>query len=298
MRWQTIAALVVALGLFAAWRGGPDVPHDPGKAPPLGEAVSNAGWPVGQLAPRGKGIFLQQLSHASGPKNLADRLEYLGMKWVMIQTVRSTFGGGPALSIQLGKMEEHIAALRERGIGVALWGWAEADGWESFADKAAEHVERFDAAGFVVNAERPWKGKGRGKEQEAVDMMYRIRNGMGQGRSLGFTSYGGGPKYHPNFPWQAFATYADMSIPQIYDTKQSLPPSYPPFAVNEWAQMFPRIVPAWGAGDNQTPDTMRLLAQETPIPRDAVCWWELKGLITNTARVNFVRGFSLRQAVA
>jgi hypothetical protein len=142
----------------------------------------------------------------------------------------------------------------------------------------------------MVNAEKPWKGGG--NQDTALNMMQTIKAALGN-RGLGFTSYGGGPPFHPNFPWSEFATYADFGCPQIYDMQNNLSENYPTAAMAHWAELFDVNVPAWTAGSSKTPAGMIDIQDRTPLTRLAACWWSYRAAMNSPGRAQVIRDYKL-----
>lgn len=266
----------------------------------MGAPVKNAGWPVGEPLPRGKGVWVYSVRQASGPENLADRLEWLGCSWVLIQTHRIQ-PNGDRVGMGLDVLEAHVAELRRRGIGVAFWGWPEPSNQPGFVERAVEVCQQHRPVAFVVNAEKPYYPALGGDPDSAGlahEMMQALRAGMPSETLLGFSSYGRAD-VHPNFPFAEFALHSDFGIPQIYDIQNRYKQDYPSRAMSSWEELFAGVVPAWSAGESKTPEQMDSIQDRTPLDSPAGCWWDFKSIISSRSRAAAVRGYSVnREAMA
>jgi hypothetical protein len=273
--WGIVAALGGAAVIASSIRSGSSVP--------------GGGWrgPV----PRGKGIWIYDLDDAKGPQNLAERCEWLGLSWVMVSTHRIEADGTLNYTDTRAKRDEHIAALRERGISVAFWGWPRPAQGAAFADVAAQLIADHKPAGFVVNAEQPWLGGSHGSA--ALSMMKTIRDALGPDRGLAMSSYGAGKVGFSSFPWDEFALHSDIGMPQIYDMYNTLGPEYPARSMQRWGAMFPAVVPVWSAGPSKTAATMRQIQDRTPLDALAASWWSFTLAISSVERAGAIRSYSL-----
>ena len=299
--WKKVAAFLglsaVGVGTAVALSGGDSEPvggttPDDAKPETKGEPVPYPGWTG--VAPRGKGIFVYDLDDATGPENLAQRLQWLGMDWVMLQTHRAEDGKLRNTDTS-AKLQEHITAVREAGIAVAFWGWPEPDRVDDWTERALAFIETYNPVGYVVNAEKPWKGHAIVNANAARVMMEALKAELGTDRGLGFTSYGGGPPNHPNFPWAEFAAFSDFGMPQIYDMSNNLARQYPQRSVGWWSEDYRIVVPAWSAGPSKTPDMMKDIQDRTPLPDAAACWWSFRSAIASPGRAAAVRSYSLER---
>lgn len=140
-----------------------------------------------------------------------------------------------------------------------------------------------------MNAEKPFYSQ---RHADAARELMRKTKAAAGGRPVGLTSFGGGPPYHPRFPWKAFAETSDFGMPQIYDTHHRLPRSYPTMSVRSWKEAgFSPIVPIWGASNRHTPEQMFDIAARTPVTDDAVSWWTFDHAIKSPARTSVVRSY-------
>lgn len=275
-----LVALGLAAGLGAAW-----LVSRAGK--PEEDALATSG-----AMPYGKGIYVYDLDDAQGPDDLAERLRWLDMDWVALQTHR--IENNQLLHTDTAaKRNAHIAAIRQAGIAVWFWGWPKPGRSQDFANVAAQMISAHNPAGFIVNAEKGWR---KSDGAAATAMMATIRAALGSGRGLGFTSFGGANVSVPNFPWEEFARYADFGSPQIYDRNNTYGPGYPPASMERWAKLFGRVSPIWSAGPSKTAGMMDAIQERTPLPYPSASWWTYASALASSSRANAVRSYSLSES--
>lgn len=270
---------------------GPDGPPSEGGSywPPSSGKVQPAGYPVPPL-PAGKGIFVRHVKHGGPPELFAKRCAWMGLRWVMIQAIWQNRGR----SNFVNKTADYAAygeALRAAGVTPWVFGYCIPEAQQQFVDVSMSALDKLGGGpgGIVINPEAEWY---RHHHDDAAHFVELLRSAMG-GLPLGMTSYGGGPPYHPPFPWKAFST-VDFGLPQIYDVKERLGDAYPRNSVKWWTDAGYRCVPVWAAyPKGRTPEQMADIAARTPLPFGAVCWWDLYWLIRTNAkkRIDFVRQY-------
>lgn len=251
-------------------------PIPPGDAPWVGPCVSGM--------PCGKGVFVRHVKHGGDPDLFAKRLSWLGMRWVMIQCIWQE----PDRDVvsNMSRYPEYAAACRARGIEVYAFGWVRPDRWSRFVSTIMHGVHQLAARGTIINPEHPWQGN---HYRAARELMDALKHTHGPERTVGVTTYGGGPGWIESFPFEQFAA-ADFVIPQYYDTRHRLPPTYPVRATKRYlAAGYKNIVPALGAGNKHTPADMVEHFNETPLPISAVCWWDLYWILLSHQRARVVR---------
>ncbi len=102
--------------------------------------------------------------------------------------------------------------LREAGIQVWGWHYIRGDNPLGEADKAIERVQTLQLDGYVIDAEGPYKD--RGKAAAAKKFMTRLREGL-PNKTVALSSYRY-PSYHPQLPWHEFLEQCDYNMPQVY----------------------------------------------------------------------------------
>lgn len=265
-------------------------------------AVAAAGlaWIYRSKAPRGKGFFVRSLVKCSGfcktPEAMAAKLRELGIDWVALAGEDES---GQVATIYPSKLPAYVKALKRAGIKVWIWGWPTPERTDQFAAQVGGLARELDAAGVIVNAEKPYYSP---KHADHAREVMRKTKAASGGKPIGLTSYGGGPPWHPRFPWAAFVETSDFGVPQIYDSQHRLPRDYPSDAVAAWKRAgFRTIVPIWGASSAHTPMQMLDIASRTPITDKGAGWWTLDHALHNKDRTAAVAAYILpsgRQEVA
>ncbi len=286
--WQWVAGLgAAAVGLLAASSStstDADGGEETGPAP-VSPPSPLVGPPVPGL-PQGKGVFVRAISHGGPPELFAERMAYLGMEHVFVQsmfherTVKRV--NDQSRYLELGE--------RLRGVGCVpwVWGWPRPESIDQFIDVSLAAMEKLGAPGLLVNVENPWIRE----PEAAARLMEKCRDAL-DGRPLGITTYGAGPGRISGFPWEAFAS-CDFTVPQWYDMHNSLDAGYPMRALERYrAQGYPNIIPAWSAMSQHPPRLMAQMASESPIPAGAVCWWDLYWLLRSRERTEWVRAYQI-----
>ena len=101
-----------------------------------------------------------------------------------------------------------------------LWGWHYIYLNDPIGEAkiARRMIEKWDLAGYVINAE----GHTKGKDANALTFMRKLRDMVGSDYPLGLSSYRY-PNYHPTLPWKVFLggeDRVDFNAPQVYWLKQ------------------------------------------------------------------------------
>jgi hypothetical protein len=101
-----------------------------------------------------------------------------------------------------------------RKLGIQVWGWhyVRGDNPLAEADKGIERVQTLGLDGYVIDAEGPYKE--RGKAAAAEKFMARLREGLPK-TPIALSSYRF-PSYHRQLPWQQFLEVCDYNMPQVY----------------------------------------------------------------------------------
>lgn len=105
-------------------------------------------------------------------------------------------------------------ARKLRDAGIQVWGWhyVRGDNPVGEASKAIERVQTLQLDGYVIDAEGPYKE--RGKAAAAKIFMSRLREGL-PNKPVALSSYRF-PSYHPQLPWREFLEGCDYVMPQVY----------------------------------------------------------------------------------
>ncbi len=173
--------------------------------------------------PLGKGLTFQNLRTLGSAERTASLLLKWGVSWVKFI--------GESMSPQVhtywpDHLPDYVAACREAGIDVWLWGWPMPGKAEAYCDQMLMELDRTGAHGIVTNSERHWwigNPHGRGREiieAEVHTVGSRIHDIEDEAHA--WSIYGhiniSGDTSEPGFtmPHEAMAEYADFVQPQWY----------------------------------------------------------------------------------
>lgn len=164
--------------------------------------------------PQGKGILIWQLRGCAGGNSLdlAGRAKAAGFTWVAIKVQDGV------RIYQEERLAEAINALKSNGISVWGWGYLYGADWRRSSQARAEAqitiqaVQGYQLAGFLMDAESPYKRQG--SRSWATVYMTTIRTSLPD-IPLGLCSYRY-PSYHPELPWYEFLSRCDFHAPQVY----------------------------------------------------------------------------------
>ena len=123
-----------------------------------------------------------------------------------------------------------------KAAGLQVWGWQYVYGANPAGEalRVIPIIQALDLDGFVVNAEVEYKrvdGASRAKLY-----MQTLRAGVGQDFSIALSTYRW-PTYHPEFPFNAFLEYCDLSMPQVYWMQAHNPTSQLQRTAKEYAEL-------------------------------------------------------------
>lgn len=244
---------VAAIGVFALMGGGGGA-QGPGAPAP------------GLLGPKGKGVFLRAYSHAETPEKLVALLKKMGMTFVFLPITWQRPGGNHR-DYTKGEAA-YVEALKKAGIEIWVWGWPEPAYAQDFVDVMMAAKDRTGARGIVVNAEKPFYGE----DDAARYLASALRT-----ETWALSSYGGGPRNHPGFPWEQFLDFGPViGMPQLYATPGKFGEGYYQRGVDDWAQVgYSDITPTLSATDNHTPQQMAREAYLTGLTGvQGVSYWD------------------------
>lgn len=218
-------------------------------------------------------MFVTALSTCGSAQEMGQKIDDCQLTWLCVERYKSDgingqgekWFNGPQLRDE-GNYT-YRQTLREKNCALWLWGWPApiAGGDQVFIEAMTQSVSDFGAVGLIIDCEKEWKGVPESTFEALLTGLQKI------GVPVGVTSYGGAYNF-PTLPWAAFAK-ASFGVPQIYDSNNNLGPSYPSKAENAWTEKgFAELVPASGAY-RKTPDQMRELLSNTPVPAGAILWW-------------------------
>lgn len=166
--------------------------------------------------PKGKGLFIWQIKLCMGGdvQLIAQQAKALGLQWVAVKIHRGYSGYNYRL-VNGQWVDDYVPALKDAlvALGIELWGWGDVwllDGKRE-ADKIMERMEKFDLAGYLMDAE------GQAKRSPDRNRQARILAAV-----LGMASFAVGlcsyrfPEYHPELPWNELLACCDFHAPQVY----------------------------------------------------------------------------------
>jgi hypothetical protein len=161
----------------------------------------------------GKGFFIWQIGRTENGnvQAIADLAVQSGLSHVLIKIADGVGAyninaSGQDLALSL------VGALRRQNIQV--WGWHYVYGYDPAGEAAiaVQRVQQLGLDGYVIDAEAQYKQPG--KEEAAIDFLEHLRRALPD-CPVALSSYRY-PSYHPDFPWQAFLSRVDLSMPQVY----------------------------------------------------------------------------------
>ncbi|MEX2143105.1 MAG: SH3 domain-containing protein [Anaerolineales bacterium] len=193
------------------------------------------------MIPTGKGVFLWQVKRvrSGDPRLIAGAAHNARLTHVLIKVADGT--NSYNINNGVDMVPNLVAALRARGI--QPWGWQYVYGKNPIAEakKAIQRVKQLNLAGFVVNAEGPFKTKG--MDKVAKTYMTELRKELPK-LTIGLSSYRY-PSYHLDFPFKAFLDFCDVNMPQVYWMDMNNPGQQLQKSVTEFRALMPNqpIVP-------------------------------------------------------
>ena len=156
-------------------------------------------------APSGKGMWIWQVANCENGdvERIVHRATASGLTHVLIKVAdgRSKYNGD--LSVLVNRLID---------AGISVWAWQYTYGThaEEEAGFAATRFGELPYAGFVVDAEKEYKGH----PSRAERYMGRLRELLPDA-AVALSSYYL-PDYHATFPWSEFLAQCDINMPQVY----------------------------------------------------------------------------------
>ncbi len=245
--------------------------------------------------PKGKGVWIDDLvREGKNPAHLIERLKWLDISWIAIEIAWHDSNQDNTHNLEDGSLAVFVPELVAAGIQCWVWGFPSPDRVGRFVE-LVEYAYKVapQVAGVIVDAEKPFYGPQYAPQLE--DLMSRL---IGLGRLVGASSYGY-TKYHPAFPFEAFAG-ADFGMPQVYS---ELGEKYPNKADDSWRALgIDYIVPINGASSahkSGDPDGWGLEEQAAASDTSdgAISFWNYRHLVLaddgrRASRAAFVRAFN------
>jgi|APFre7841882724_1041349.scaffolds.fasta_scaffold25879_2 hypothetical protein len=203
---------------------------------------------------RGKGYYIWQLQNCEGgsAKAIASKAKQAGLTHVLIKIAD---GASWAYNIDRTRdvdlVPPVLTALKSAGIQVWGWHYVRGDNPLGEARLGANRARSLGLDGYVIDAEREYKGSG--KKAAAQRYAQELRRLLGN-MPIALSSYRY-PRIHYEIPYGEFLAVCDLAMPQVYfehshdpdvqlrrsiDQYMSLPnarpvvPTFPTYSVSGW----------------------------------------------------------------
>ena len=186
------------------------------------------------------------------PDEVAARVRKVGIRWLAALWVWQDPGGKTQRWNRGTAVAEYVAAARETGADLWVWGWPRPGRHEAFVEAMLEGAARLEATGVILDPERPWLGRADDVRQMMALALERFH---AAGLTVGVSSYGA-PWNYPSLPWAELAT-ADFGVPQAYDLTNRLRPDYPTASAAAYREAGFRVVLPAFATVGKTPAQLR-----------------------------------------
>jgi hypothetical protein len=243
--------------------------------------------------PRGKGIFVRSVKHASSAAQMAADCKRMGLAWVTIAILWQKSDGGTNF-YHLDKIPDYAQQLRREGIKVWLWAWPEPGRAEQIVSTYRKVASKVKVEGLILNPEQPYQGTSEDVAARDVAVL------QGLGVPLGLCTYGAPPSWHPRFPWRAWAQ-CDFGMPELYDTSHKWDERHQAATAKGWLRLGMRyLVPVWGASDGHTATQMQVeIAQTIAGFADAgadfkaAAWWDYYWTERSQSRQTVIREYEI-----
>ncbi len=163
----------------------------------------------------GKGYYLWQLPFCDGgdPARIVARVKAANLSHVMIK-----IADGPTwpYNYDFNRNVDLIPPVRQalRQAGISTWGWHYVRGDDPYneAQLAIKRTQELDLEGYVIDAEGEYRTKK--KRPAATRFMQELRKALPD-LPIALSTYRY-PRSHPDFPFDEFLAYCDISMPQVY----------------------------------------------------------------------------------
>jgi len=185
-----------------------------------------------------------------------------------------------------GDTQRVVRNLRAAGVKVGVWGWpdpANPGGYREAMERAADMT---GAQWMKHDPERPYTASGPYTRRQYGDDAGELMRWSTALLPTDVTTYGGGPRYHPSFPWKEFSQGARYGRPQWYDRDSDWSLEHVRKHADSWRRFFPRLCPILSAVDTNTPEQMRAEAQRflSVANGPAFSYWDFYWLAKSRAR--------------
>lgn len=160
----------------------------------------------------GKGFYVWKIRFCEGgdPASIVQAAIDADLTHVLIKVADGSYPYNIYNNVDL--VPPVVDALRSAGIEVVGWQYVYGNDPAGEASIAIKRVKQLALSYFVVNAEVEYKQPGK---VEAAKGYTRILRAGVPDVHLSLSTYRY-PSIHPEFPFQAFATYMDSMMPQVY----------------------------------------------------------------------------------
>jgi hypothetical protein len=229
------------------------------------------------LIVQGKGFYIWQISRCEGgnAQAIGNAAVASGLSHVLIKIADGTSAYNIVNGVDL--VPPVVSALRARGISPMGWHYVYGYNPEGEADIAIQRLNQLGLDAYIVDAEAQYKEPG--KEVAAHIYMQRLRNALPD-FPMALSTYRF-PTYHPAFPFEAFLTYVDVNMPQVYWVLADNPGEQLVRCVREYEAIAPYrpIIPTGSAyiqGDwRPTPDQIiEFMQTAQTLNLSAANFWE------------------------
>lgn len=249
-------------------------------------------------APTGKGVFVRDVTHAKAPAEMVADCRAWGLKWVAIQSIWQ-LPGGKTKRHHLSQIPAYAKALNRAGIKVWIWSWPVPGRAHEIAEVYQALARKCKLQGLILDPEQPYQAANKrllGSMEAVASLdvsMLRLLD-----VTLGCTTYGAPPKWHPRFPWVSWSR-CDFGMPQLYDTKHKYTAKHQRATFEGWRAIgFDTLSPIWGASQAHSPGQMIEEIRQTPPGFRSASWWDYYWLKKSKRRAQVVADYKIGRAVA
>jgi hypothetical protein len=186
----------------------------------------------------GKGYYIWQIPKCDGgiPSAIAAAAVQAGLSHVLIK-----IADGPSMVYNYDEETDTdlippvLTELRNSGIQVWGWHYVKGDDPVGEAQLAVRRTLELGTDGYVIDAEREYKE--RGKEKAAEVYMRRLREGLND-LPIALSTYRY-PRLHSDLPFAEFLEKADFAMPQVYFEKSHNPEEQLDQCVEQYMSLVP-----------------------------------------------------------
>jgi hypothetical protein len=231
------------------------------------------------MALQGKGIYLWKIPQVMGgdPQAIADKAVEAGLSHVLIK-----IADGAHWIYNYNKEEgiDLIPPVRDalREAGISVWGWQYIRGNDPSGEArmAVDRMQVLGLDGFVIDAEKEYKEKG--KRVAAHRYMQELRQGLPK-TPIALSSYRY-PKMHQPFPFETFLERCDLNMPQVYFVQAHNPEGQLERTIEQYSELTPNLPivstgPAYRQGSwiATADEITRFMRKAKDLGQSAVNFW-------------------------